>query len=367
MQTAAEFRIPYTQYLDHESNVVRDLPEFAKDTELLVKFYKNMVLSRQFDSKMVALQRTGQMGTYPSALGQEAIGIGIGSALQPEDIFVPYYRDVGAKLLRGVQMLDIMLYWGGDERGNNYQSNIAAMDFPDCVPIATQATHAAGIATALKIREEKGRAVLMTIGDGGTSKGDFMESLNVAGAWHLPVVFVVCNNQWAISVPRHMQSGAGTLAQKAIAAGIPGEQVDGNDPIAVYDAVSRSLQRARKDKGAKVLELVSYRLHDHTTADDATRYRSKDEVNNAWEKEPVKRLQTYLHKLGAWSPEQETEWLASCKQQVEDAVEEYKKSEPQDPGTMFDFIYQETPTALEEQRQHLEEKIARMPRGGGHG
>ena len=197
----------------------------------------------------------GKIGTYPSARGQEAVFVGIGDALEKNDIVVPYYRDVATLIQRGVSLKEILLYWGGDERGNQFTSD--AKDFPYSVPIATQVLHAAGVATAFKIRGEK-RAVLTTVGDGGTSEGDFYEAVNVSGIWKLPLVFVICNNQWAISVAREQQSACLTLAQKAIAGGIPGEQVDGNDVIAVRERVAKALLAAREKNEPRVLELISY-------------------------------------------------------------------------------------------------------------
>ena len=195
-------------------------------------------------------------------------------------------------------------------------------DFPICVPIATQALHACGVASAFKIRGEH-RVVVTTCGDGATSKGDFLEALNVAGAWQLPVVFVVNNNQWAISVPRRIQCGAPTLAQKAIGAGFHGEQVDGNDLLAVYDRVQVALERARHGKGPVLLECLSYRLGDHTTADDATRYRPAEEVKQAWLEEPVKRLQRFMAGQGVWDEGREQALIAECQGLVQRAVDNF--------------------------------------------
>ena len=189
-----------------------------------------MARVRVFDAKAVNLQRTGQLGTYASCLGHEATHVGVGAALMPSDVLAPVYREYGTQLWRGVTMQEILLYWGGDERGNDFAG--PRNDFAWCVPIATQTLHAIGAAMAFKIRGEA-RCALSYVGDGGTSEGAFYEALNVAGAKGLPVVFVVVNNGWAISVPVAAQTAAGTLAQKAIAAGIPGLQVDGNDVIAV--------------------------------------------------------------------------------------------------------------------------------------
>ena len=207
--------LPYTRYLAPDGRLTGELPAWADDFNLLTRLYRQMVLTRLFDQKAVALQRTGRIGTYAPTLGQEAIGVAIGSLMQEQDVLVPYYRDTAVQLMRGVKMEEILLYWGGDERGSVYVDPAVQQDFPLCVPIATQSLHACGVATAFKIRGEH-RVAVTTCGDGATSKGDFLEALNVAGTWQLPVVFVINNNQWAISTPRRIQSGAPSLAQKAI-------------------------------------------------------------------------------------------------------------------------------------------------------
>ncbi|WP_368771430.1 thiamine pyrophosphate-dependent enzyme, partial [Pseudomonas aeruginosa] len=181
---------PFTRYLDSDGRPLGELPARAGDSDALVGLYRQMLLTRLFDQKAVALQRTGRIGTYAPTLGQEAIGVAIGSQMRAEDVLVPYYRDTAVQLMRGVRMEDILLYWGGDERGSDYAEPLAAQDFPICVPIATQALHACGVASAFRIRGEH-RVAVTTCGDGATSKGDFLEALNVAGAWQLPVLFVV--------------------------------------------------------------------------------------------------------------------------------------------------------------------------------
>lgn len=211
----------------------------------------------------------------------------------------------------------------------------------------------------MKIRDEN-RAVVCCIGDGGTSKGDFLESINLAGAWHLPVVFVVINNQWAISTPRSLQSGAETIAQKAISAGLPGHIVDGNDYFATIEALDTALDRAHGGKGATVIEAVISRLGDHTTADDATRYRTAEDLKRAWEKDGIKRLQNWLHNSGLWSPDKEKTLQADCKQTVEKAVEDYLATEAEPPMAMLDYLFETLPCALQTQR----EQIASKYRGG---
>jgi len=351
---------PPLQYLDKEGKPSQALPNWCKSDDWFLDCYHNMVLARQFDAKAIALQRTGQLGTYASLLGSEGIDVPTALSMQKADVLVPYYRNHACQMIRGVALKDILLYWGGDERGNA----TAAMgkDFPNAVPIATQSLHACGVATAMKIRNQK-QAVVTLIGDGGTSKGDFMEALNIAGVWQLPVVFIINNNQWAISVPRRIQSAAAQLADKAQAAGIPGMQVDGNDVIAMREAVTQALQRAYEGKGATLIEAISYRLSDHTTADDATRYRDNDELKQAWEREPIKRLRNYMLNQGFWDESKEQALQQEITQLVQQAADSYLATPAQAPESMFDHMYAQLPQHLIEQRDWA--TIKAMP-GASH-
>ncbi|MBW7472684.1 pyruvate dehydrogenase (acetyl-transferring) E1 component subunit alpha [Marinobacter sp. F4218] len=357
MKQRFEFHVDSTRYLDDHGKPLDDLPAQAEDTERTLAAYRNMVLTRTFDAKAIALQRTGKCGTYPSVLGHEVIGTAIGQSLAKTDVFVPYYRDQAAHILRGASLVEMLLYWGGDERGSAWKN--CPEDLPIAVPIATQCCHAVGVGSAIRIRGEE-RAVVCCVGDGGTSKGDFLESINLAGAWHLPVVFMVINNQWAISTPRGIQTGAETIAQKAISAGLPGHIVDGNDYFSVIEALDAALERAHAGKGGMVIEAVTYRLGDHTTADDATRYRSAEDLKKAWEKDGIKRLQNYLHDAGLWDPDKEKALQAECKQTVEKAVEEYLATEAEPPTAMVDYLFENLPVSLRAQRERLAAKY----RGG---
>jgi pyruvate dehydrogenase E1 component alpha subunit len=345
------FEIPYYQYLNEMSQLSDDAPPLAEDTDTLLKLYRVMVLVRVMDAKAVALQRTGKLGTYPSTRGQEAVFVGIGQAMAKKDIFVPYYRDMGTLVQRGVRLSQILQYWGGDERGNVFTDS---QDFPFSVPVGSQPLHAAGLAYAVKYKKENS-AVLTICGDGATSQGDFYEALNVAGVWKLPVVFAICNNQWAISVARAAQTAAHTLAQKAIAAGIPGEQIDGNDIIAVHYRTQEALKLARERGEACLLEMVCYRQHDHTTADDASRYEPKHLRGEEWVKEPIARLRKYLEQKGAWSEQQEATLLSECAVDVDKAVNEYLNTTPQPLESMVDYLYATLPKAYQEQREWLKE------------
>lgn len=346
--TVATFEIRYSRFLDETGEAVAPLPAFAKDREALVRLYRAMRLTRTFDAKAITMQRTGQLRTYPSCQGQEAVGVGVASAMTDEDVLFPTYREQSAQLWRGVTMVELLQFWGGDGRGSDFA--VPRQDFPISITIASHALHATGVATAMKLRGESRAAVCM-LGDGATSKGDFYEALNVAGVWHLPVVFVVTNNQWAISVPRSAQSAAKTLAQKAIAAGFGGEQVDGNDVIAVHQATKDAIARARAGEGPFLIEALTYRLGDHTTADNAGRYRDAEEVSAQWRNEPLVRLRNYLDAQGWWSKTDEEQLLAEAKAEVDAAQETFLALTPEAPAAIFDHCHATWPSSLDAQRR----------------
>lgn len=347
--TVASYSIKYHQFLDREGRLIGDqAPALAKDYQQLISLYELMVETRTFDRKAVALQRTGQLGTYASCLGHEAAHIGIGSAMREEDCFAPMYREYGAQFYRGVKMSEVLLYWGGDERGSDFSG--PAHDFAWCVPIATQYLHAAGAALAFKLRGEK-RVAVTVVGDGGSSKGDVMEAMNAASAYDLPLVMVIVNNQWAISVPRSKQNKAKTLAQKGIAAGLPSIQVDGNDIIATRWAMEQAIESARKGEGATVIEMITYRLSDHTTADDASRYRDPAEVEEAWKSEPIARLRTYLEAEGVWNDNEQERLEKQAAEKVDAAVKEYLATPTPTIESMFDYMYAELPHDLQAQKE----------------
>jgi pyruvate dehydrogenase E1 component alpha subunit len=344
----ATFEIEYLQYLDADGNLLNgNLPEFARDARQVLDLYKRMVFLRVFDAKAIALQRTGKLGTYASCLGMEATHVAIGATMAEDDVLAPMYREYGAQFYRGVKPREVLLYWGGDERGNDFSGPVH--DFAWSVPIATQALHAAGAALAFKIRKEP-RVAVGVVGDGGTSKSDFYGAINVAGAMTLPLVIVIVNNQYAISIPRKAQTGAKTLAQKGIAAGIESIQVDGNDLIAMHAALDHALKRARHGHGATLIEAVTYRLSDHTTADDARRYRADAEVKDAWTREPIKRLKAWLIAQKAWTEKDDEAWKADCAAQVDIEVNAYLETKAQPVTAMFDYTYAELPLDLERQR-----------------
>jgi len=349
----AQFEVHYTQILGAEGTLNAPLPPFAADPEELRSLYREMLLLRAFDRKAVALQRTGRLGTYAPCVGQEAVGVGIGRAMAREDVLLGTYRETGAMLARGVTMAEILLYWSGDERGMAYAGPQAPReDFPISVPIATHAPQAVGVAYAFQLRHEP-RVAVCVVGDGATSKGDFYEAMNGAGVWQLPLVFVIVNNEWAISVPRSRQSRAQTLAQKAIAAGIPGEQIDGNDLLAVRAVLEQALDKARRGGGPHVIEMLTYRLGDHTTADDARRYRDATELDRRQLEDPLVRFKKFLLREQLWSEADENAALEDSAAKVERAVNEFLAVATRAPRSMFEHLFAELPAALREQSDSL--------------
>ena len=355
---AAKFAIEHIGFLDPLGKPLQDLPSDL-DLQALIDCYRAMVGLRRFDAKAVALQRTGRLGTYAVSLGQEAIPIGVASVMRAEDALIPSYRDSGALAWRGVGLHELLLYWGGDERGSDFAES--RQDFPFSIPVASHCLHAVGVAYAIKLRQESKVAVCM-IGDGATSNGAFYEAINCAGVWQVPAVFVISNNHWAISVPRSSQTAAETLAQKSIAAGMPGVQVDGNDVIAIRHATSEAIERARSGGGPGLIEALTYRLSDHTTADDASRYRTADMVEAARAKEPVTRLRAFLTASGHWNDRKEQDLIKAIDREVDEAVERYLTTSAEPPTAMFDHLYTKLPTALKGQRE-----AAALDASSGHG
>lgn len=349
---AVEFAV--TGHIAPDGSRTGDLPASAGSRDNLVSLYRAMVLARQFDARAVALQRTGRLGTYASALGEEAVAVGLAGAMRADDVFLPSFREHGAQLVRGVTPEELLLYWGGDERGSDFAG--PRRDFPVCVPVGSQFPHAAGVAWAMKLRGED-RVAVCVGGDGATSKGDFYEALNLVGVWNLPAVFVIANNQWAISVPRSAQTAAPTLAHKGLAAGVPAEIVDGNDVIAMQDAVGRALARARSGGGGTLIEARTYRLSDHTTSDDAGRYRDAEEVSPHWKAEPLQRMRAFLVAEHGWDKAQEEALVAECRAEIDAAAEAYLAAGTQPPSAMFDFLHEHPPAALERQRAAVEDSV----------
>lgn len=350
MNPEEDFSPVIHRLINADGDPVRDTQAKHFDRAMLASLYEWMVFTRVFDEKAIALQRTGRLGTYASSLGQEAVAVGAADGMQPDDILVPSFREHGAQLRRGIAPESLLLFWGGDERGSSDPN--CARDFPVCITVGAHALHAAGAALGLKLRKETA-AVLCVLGDGATSKGDFYEALNIAGVWQLPVVFLVNNNQWAISVPVNQQTAAATLAQKSVAAGIRGSRVDGNDVMAVRAVVASELNRARDGDGPALVEALTYRLADHTTVDDASRYRTDDEVSERWQFDPVARVRAHLTRYHEWSGSDEDKMIRRCADTIDAAAEKYLASSPQAPEALFEHLYSRLPDDLKGQRDEV--------------
>jgi pyruvate dehydrogenase E1 component alpha subunit len=312
-----------------------------------------MVRTRAADAKALKLQRQGRLGTFAPSLGHEAAQVGLASAMAREDWFFPYFRDLGAYITLGYPLADYYFFWMGNEAGLRTPDGLNI--FPVAIPVGSQVPQAVGAALALRLRKLPG-AVVTTFGDGGTSEGDFHEGLNFAGVFRTPNVFVCVNNQFAISVPRARQTAAPTLAQKAVAYGFPGVQVDGNDVLAVYAAARDALDVARGGGGPTLIEAYTYRMGDHTTADDASRYRSKEEVQEWERRDPLVRFRRYLETKGLWDEAAEKEVQGAASEFVEKAVADAEARPPAFP----DDIFATMPPDLEAQ---LAELKASLPEG----
>ncbi len=341
----AKFSIEYLQIVDEEGIVDKKLFPKECDERTIKAMYQSMMRARIFDAKMISLQRQGRLGTFASVAGHEAAQVGSIFAKEAEDWVFPYFRQWAAFLALGLPMEKILQYNAGDERGMQIPDKIPM--FPVNIPVASQIPHAVGFAWGLQLQKKKGVA-LCYLGDGATSKGDFHEALNFAGVFHIPVVFICENNQYAISVPREKQTAAETLAQKAIAYGIEGIQIDGNDVVAVYQATKEALTKAKK--GMPVLiECITYRLGDHTTADDASRYRPQKEVEAWQKKDPLKRIQLLLKKEYAWSSQDEERVQKKIDKEIQEAVTNFETIQPQEREAIFRWQYAEMTQALKEQ------------------
>ena len=352
------------QVMNEEGKIANAKAMPKLSMEQVKEMYYWMVLGRAFDQKMLALQRTGKLGTFASILGQEASNVASAFALEKQDWLFPAFRETISLMVRGVSMKQQLQMWGGDERGHVFAPETNC--FSIAVPVATQTLHAVGAAWASKLLGEKNKAFIVYFGDGATSEGDCLEAMNFAGAFKAPVVFFNQNNQWAISVPRHRQTGAKTLAQKAIAFGFEGMQVDGNDVFAVYAATKYALDRARSGGGPTFIESFTYRRSDHTTSDDATRYRDAKEVEYWAKRDPVDRLRKHLLVKKAWSERDEAALLEKCSAEVEKAVQEFLAITPDRPDAFFDYVYEKPTVEMEEQRVELLDFLSRQPAAREH-
>ncbi|MFQ5480918.1 MAG: pyruvate dehydrogenase (acetyl-transferring) E1 component subunit alpha [Thermodesulfobacteriota bacterium] len=327
------FGVKFLQIIDESGAAdAALLPELS--AEEFLNLYRAMTLSRTFNRMALALQREGRIGTYASILGQEASQIGSALALPAADWIFPSFRETGVFISRGYPLWRIFRYWRGDERGMEAPADMNI--FPMSVPVGSQITHAVGAAMAMNIKKDKNVAVTY-FGDGGSSRGDFHEGLNFAGVFKAPVVFLCQNNQWAISLPRDRQTVAETIAQRAAGYGIPGVQVDGNDIMAVYAATTRAVARARAGEGPTLIECVTYRLDDHTTADDSSRYRTDEDVAKWQKKEPLIRFRIFLEQKGILNADIDKKITAEADELVKAAVKEAEAFSAPEPADIIRY------------------------------
>jgi pyruvate dehydrogenase E1 component alpha subunit len=338
-----------------------DIPE-----NVLLKLHRTMLLGRKFDERLLDLQRQGRIGTFPPIKGQEAAQLGAIALLRPTDWMVPAFRETAAELWRGRSLESIIIYNNGFSEGVNIPED--RNDMPISVPVGSQIIHAVGLGWAAKYRQ-KDDVAMTFFGDGATSEGDFHEGLNFAGVFRSPVIFVCQNNQWAISIPLARQTRTKTLAQKAVAYGMPGIQVDGNDVLAVYAAAHEAVERARSGNGPTLIECVTYRLMMHTTADDPKRYRTDEEVDLWSKRDPLPRFQNYLIKKGLLSKEKILEIESEVLEEIQTAVDGAEKmmKELGDPLDMFDHAYAEMPPYLKEQKDELARELSEIGEEKNHG
>ena len=342
-----EFEVKYLQILDENAICdEKNKPKISDD--VLKEMYKSLILTKAFDDKALKLQRQGRMGTYAPMRGQEACQIGSAFAMQKNDWVFPAFRENGVYMIKGVQPEMLYRYWMGDERGMQIPKGINIL--PVSITVGAHLPHAVGAAMAFNYLGEKNVSIVY-FGDGATSEGDFHTALNFAGVFKAPCVFICQNNQWAISVPVKEQTASHTIAQKAIAYGIPGIRVDGNDVFAVYKATAYAIERARRGEGPTLIECLTYRMADHTTSDDSKKYRLEEEVRS-WElKDPIIRFEKYLAKNKIINPVIIGKVKAEAEQQIERAVKQAESVKPQLPTEMFDYLYEDLTDEMKEQRE----------------
>ncbi len=339
----------------------------------LLKMYETMVRVRKMDEKLVLLQRQGRIGFYLECRGQEATHIGAAFALEPEDWLYPHYRDQGIPLLRGVSMQRIVhqVFGNAEDEVKGRQMPVH-YSFKDTnyvsisSPLGTQIIQAAGTAYAMKIKGTK-HVAFTSFGDGSSSEIDFHSGLNFAGVTKAPCIFLLENNQWAISVPTEKQSASETFAIKADAYGMPGVQVDGNDVLAVYQATKEAVARARNGEGPTLIEAVTFRMGAHSTSDDPSRYVPEDEYKEWEAKDPLARFEKYLLKHGILDKDVMARMAKDAEQEVAQAIKNAEAADPHPPvDSLFDDVYAELPPILEEQREQMRADYNEHGIPGGH-
>lgn len=337
--------VPY-QILDSQGNLVGEMPDLS--AERLLSLYRFMQLGRAYSNKIIALQRQGRATTFGSLVGQEATAVGLAAPMQPQDWLATSYREIASLFVRGVPLPTITYSFRGFTPPYSRESRC----LPIQIVIGTQMLHAVGLAMAAKICGDPVVAVGVC-GDGATSEGDFNEALNFAGVYQAPVVLVVQNNGWAISVPRHRQSAAPTFATRGLGFGIPSKLVDGNDILAVYDVMHHAIENARSGNGPTLVETLTYRIGAHTTADDPTRYREAAEIEVWRAKDPITRFQRFLMKRNLLDEQQDQQLVASVEEEINEAVREAEAMPPPAPDSFFDWTSDSLSPRLQEQRSDL--------------
>ncbi|MEC1696995.1 pyruvate dehydrogenase (acetyl-transferring) E1 component subunit alpha [Schinkia azotoformans] len=342
------------QVLNEEGQIVNQEAMPALSDDQLKELMRRMVYTRVLDQRSISLNRQGRLGFYAPTAGQEASQLGSQFALEKEDWILPGYRDVPQLIWHGLPLHKAFLFSRGHYVGNQMPEGVNAL--PPQIIIAAQIIQATGVALGLKKRGKKAVAITYT-GDGGSSQGDFYEGLNFAGAYNAPAIFVVQNNQFAISTPVEKQTAAKTIAQKAIAVGFPGIQVDGMDILAVYAAVKEARDRAINGEGPTLIETITYRYGPHTMAgDDPTRYRT-EELTNEWEKkDPIVRFRKFLEGKGLWSKEEEEKVIEQAKEDIKAAIKKTDETPKQKVTDLIDIMYENLPNNLKEQREEYVRK-----------
>ncbi len=349
-----EDKFEMIQILDENGKIVDEdnVPDLSDDD--LVELMKRMVYTRVLDQRSIALNRQGRLGFYAPTAGQEASQLGSHYALEKDDFILPAYRDVPQLIWHGLPLYQAFLFSRGHFHGNQMPDDVNALS-PQII-IGAQITQAAGVAVGMKKKGKENVAITYT-GDGGASQGDFYEGINFAGAYQAPAIFVVQNNQFAISVPVDKQSAANTISQKAAAAGIPGFLVDGMDVLAVYQVTKEARERAINGDGPTLIETMTYRYGPHTMAgDDPTRYRT-DDMDDDWEKkDPIVRFRKYLEEKDLWSEDQENAVVEKAKEEIKAAVKKADKYDKMKVTDLMENMYEELPANLQEQMEEYKEK-----------
>lgn len=335
------------QVMDNDGKIINKKWMPKIDDEKLVAIYKDMLFARLADLQIVSYQRQGRIFTYPPNYGQEAIAAAAGALIKENDWMVPAFREMGTMLAKGVTLKELFLYFMGYEDGSAFKN--AKNTLPISVPISSQLVHAAGLGYAVKYNKED-KIVFGFVGDGGTSEGDFHEAVNFAGVWKVPVIFIIQNNQYGISTPTRMQTASESLAIKSVAYGVKGIQVDGNDFFAMYKALEESVIACRNGEGPVLIEAVTYRKGAHTTSDDPTKYRTKEE-EEAWEAtDPLKRLKAYLKSKRLWKEDDEEKIIPQYKEEIDRQFIEAENYGPYPVEDIFKYLYAEMPDDLKAQQ-----------------